>query len=171
MWVEAFLQRFTALADDARLLADRFPAAGTPPTDDYRQAARFLGVVTSYLDLVQPEALDAARRSELKAHIAKRLGSAYESDLQEGQQTVAARFKELQSQDQEYEQFLAEVKALGSKSSGVKDSKGNPPVKPAGDKSANRETAGVDPATTSFSHYVSFPYEQEKRRIVESFVQ
>jgi hypothetical protein len=170
MWVEALMQRYSELADDACLLADQFPAADTAPTDDYRQAARFLGVVTSYLDLVQPEAIDAARRADIKARIAKRLGSAYASELRQGQESVATRFNELQSVDQEYEQYLAEVKALGSKSPGGKGSQSKPAPKPV-DKDASRETASVDAAVSSFSHYASFPYEQQRQRLVKSFVQ
>jgi hypothetical protein len=163
MWVEALTQRFAELAADARTLADELPR-GEQASPDERdlEAARFLGVVTAYLERVRPRALDPKQRAADNEHVGKRIDSIYRPAFDAGQKSVSARLGELQKQDQEYADFLAEVEAL-------KDDAPDARAKqPAAESQAElpETPSTVDTTMTSFSNYANFPYDQERQRVV-----
>jgi mono/diheme cytochrome c family protein len=169
IWLDLFAQRYSSVIDDARALADAIHARDPAAQDkDCRDAVRFLGIVFAYLDRVRPTAVDAGARADALRDVTRKLGPRYAAELQAGQQAVVKRLGELRSQDQEYDQFLAEVAAL--KGGSAKAPTDAPPNKDAPRPATKTsESAGPDLALTSFDTFAEFPYAREKPRIISSY--
>jgi hypothetical protein len=66
---------------------------------------------------------------------------------------------ELESQDQEYDAFLAEVAALDDNPAGGKP-------QDAGGAARSQARGGVDATAKSFSNFATFPYTHERQRVL-----
>jgi peroxiredoxin len=141
MWVQVPAQGFADVLEDAKTLADRFPRNGKSPFgEQYREAARFLGAMFAYLDVVRPDVPDAKLRAEEQRQILKRLGPTYAADFEENKKAGGHRLRELQSQER---------------------------LTRAGGNAL--QPSAADGHASLFSTYSPFPYERESRRVLSWF--
>ncbi len=168
MWLNLSTQGFAGVSKEAMALADRFPqnTMSQPevrePEEGFSDAARFLGTLFAYLERVRPDSVDAKVRSEDQKQILKRLGQMYAPDFEIGQQAVPRRLRELQSQD-----ILTTAEATASKA-GRLGATGKERGRPGANKRDANEIS-PDSQASLLSTYAPFPYEKEKRHVLDWF--
>ncbi|HEY4307851.1 MAG TPA: redoxin domain-containing protein [Pirellulales bacterium] len=93
IWTQLLQKDYADALAEARALVDRFPTK--PPVellDEYRDAARILGILFAYLELVQPDTLTAQRAAD-QEYVSARLVPAYADDYTAGRRSVSSRWE------------------------------------------------------------------------------
>jgi hypothetical protein len=98
MWGEIPIGDYADVLRQADALSQRFTTSGTTQKEEYRDAARYLGTIFGYLELVRPSAVDSRLRNQCKNQVLSRLAETYKSDFEEAHSAVASRLTELQAQ-------------------------------------------------------------------------
>ncbi len=100
IWAQLQIRRYGSALDECVQLSELFPK-GQPGQGEWQEAARFLGTVFGYFDLVKTEVGgDAKTKSARKNQVLAAIGASYLEPYDEGRQLVIDRLGELKTQQQ-----------------------------------------------------------------------